>query len=367
PEAKENKAKEKLQELFKLKENMKFDAVVGNPPYQESKDNTRDEAIYNYFYDLSELIATKYCLISPARFLFNAGTTHKEWNQKMLKDEHIKVIDYKQDSSIIFPNTDIKGGVVILYRDIETNFGSINTFTRFKELDTILQKVTNALETTLDTIVSGSDIYQYSSLMHKENPSIVNILSKHHPNTIVTSALTVLDNIIFFSNKPKDNNSYVKILGRFKNSRALHWIREDYINKADDFNYYKVLVPKSNGTGAIGEVMSTPLIGEPLIGEPLIGFTQTFISIGTFENREEAENCLKYIKSKFARTMLGILKVTQHNPRSTWKYVPLQDFTANSDIDWSKTISEIDQQLYKKYELNEDEIAFIEEKVQPMD
>ena len=367
PEAKENKAKEKLQELFKLKENMKFDAVVGNPPYQESKDNTRDEAIYNYFYDLSELIATKYCLISPARFLFNAGTTHKEWNQKMLKDEHIKVIDYKQDSSIIFPNTDIKGGVVILYRDIETNFGSINTFTRFKELDTILQKVTNALETTLDTIVSGSDIYQYSSLMHKENPSIVNILSKHHPNTIVTSALTVLDNIIFFSNKPKDNNSYVKILGRFKNSRALHWIREDYINKPDDFNYYKVLVPKSNGTGAIGEVMSTPLIGEPLIGEPLIGFTQTFISIGTFENREEAENCLKYIKSKFARTMLGILKVTQHNPRSTWKYVPLQDFTANSDIDWSKTISEIDQQLYKKYELNEDEIAFIEEKVQPMD
>lgn len=76
---------------------------------------------------------------------------------------------------------------------------------------------------------------------------------------------------------------------------------------------------------------------------------------------------MKYIKSKFARTMLGILKTTQHNPTSTWRCVPLQDFTPNSYIDWTKSIPEIDQQLYKKYNLTEDEINFIETKVQAMD
>ena len=122
-----------------------------------------------------------------------------------------------------------------------------------------------------------------------------------------------------------------------------------------------MFVPKSNGSGAIGEVLSTPLIGEPLIGG-----TQTFISIGAFDSRSEAEACLKYIKTKFARTMLGILKVTQDNPKDTWRFVPLQDFTSGSDIDWSQSVAEIDRQLYKKYALTPDEIAFIEEKVSPM-
>ena len=76
---------------------------------------------------------------------------------------------------------------------------------------------------------------------------------------------------------------------------------------------------------------------------------------------------MKYIKSRFARTMLGVLKVTQHNPKSTWRYVPLQDFTSNSDIDWTKSVKEIDEQLYKKYGLDENEIRFIEEKVRAME
>ncbi|HMV61141.1 MAG TPA: hypothetical protein PKC07_08040, partial [Agitococcus sp.] len=129
----------------------------------------------------------------------------------------------------------------------------------------------------------------------------------------------------------------------------------------------KVIIPKANGSGAIGEVLSTPLIGEPLIGEPLIGFTETFISVGAFDNELEAQNCLKYIKSKFARTMLGVLKITQNNSKETWSKVPLQDFTPNSDIDWSKSIAQIDQQLYAKYGLNQEEIDFIESKVKAMD
>ena len=94
--------------------------------------------------------------------------------------------------------------------------------------------------------------------------------------------------------------------------------------------------------------------------------TPTFISIGNFDKEEEAHNASNYIKTKLVRSLLGILKITQHNPKSNWSYIPIQDFSNNSDIDWSKTISAIDQQLYKKYHLSVEEIAFIEENVQPM-
>lgn len=76
---------------------------------------------------------------------------------------------------------------------------------------------------------------------------------------------------------------------------------------------------------------------------------------------------MKYLKTKFARALLGILKVTQDNKKAVWKYVPIQDFSLDSDIVWSKSISEIDQQLYKKYNLSNEEITFIEENVKPMD
>ena len=139
------------------------------------------------------------------------------------------------------------------------------------------------------------------------------------------------------------------------------------MNNPDNFGKYKIIVPKANGSGAIGEVLSTPLIGEPLIGEPLIGYTETFIGIGAFDNKDECISCMKYIKSKFARTMLGILKITQDNTKETWRKVPLQDFTVDSDIDWSQSIEDIDRQLYRKYGLSQEEIEFIESKVRAMD
>ncbi|NLX80073.1 MAG: helicase, partial [Proteiniphilum sp.] len=160
---------------------------------------------------------------------------------------------------------------------------------------------------------------------------------------------------------------YIKIYGRIENERKYKWFKREYLSEPPTFKKYKIILPKANGSGAIGEVLSTPLIGEPLIGEPLIGFTETFISIGAFNNETEAENCLKYVKSKFSRTMLGVLKVTQDNPRDKWIKVPLQDFTPQSDIDWTKSIPEIDRQLYVKYGFDEKEIAFIEEKVKPME
>lgn len=90
---------------------MKFDFVIGNPPYQKPADATnRQEPVYQYFYDAAEKIADKYIIISPARFLFNAGLTPKAWNEKMLSDEHLTVEYYNKNSAQVFANTDIKGG-----------------------------------------------------------------------------------------------------------------------------------------------------------------------------------------------------------------------------------------------------------------
>lgn len=103
-----------------------------------------------------------------------------------------------------------------------------------------------------------------------------------------------------------------------------------------------------------------------MLSSPIIGSTETFNSIGAFDTEKEAEACFKYVKSKFLRTMLGMLKITQHNPPEKWKYVPMQDFTSNSDIDWLQSVAEIDLQLYNKYGLSDEEISFIETHVKEM-
>lgn len=106
------------------------------------------------------------------------------------------------------------------------------------------------------------------------------------------------------------------------------------------------------------------IIGKTCVAPPNVGSTQTFITVGNFATEQEAINCWKYINTKFARTLLSINKVTQHNPPATWKDVPLQDFSSNSDIDWAKPIYDIDTQLYRKYGLSADEIHFIEHMIQ---
>ena len=151
-------------------------------------------------------------------------------------------------------------------------------------------------------------------------------------------------------------------MGVLKNKRTWRFIPAKYVDEShENLKRWKTLCPRANGSGVFGESLS-PLV----IGEPNIGYTQTFIGIGSFGNQFEAEAVMKYIKSKFARTLLDVLKVTQDNDRGVWRLIPLQDFTENSDIDWSKSIHEIDLQLYRKYDLDEKEIEFIETHVKEM-
>ena len=341
-------------------ENMKIDAIIGNPPYQVTSENTSDAPVYHLFIDLASLLAQRVSLLTPARYLFNAGKTPKDWNTKILNDEHFKVVDYWANSTDVFPTVDIKGGVAVMYRDSKLNFGKIGTFTAYKKLNIIANKVCKISENGLFAkLIYAPESYRLSDKLHEDYPWAKERLSMGHPYDITTNIFEKLPEIFKETYQIKEEE--VRFYGRYKNERCYRWIKREYVDSHPNLDKYKVIVPKSNGSGAIGEVLSSPLIGEPLIG-----VTQTFLTIGAFDTRTEAEACLKYVKTKFARTMLGLLKATQHNPKDTWRLVPLQDFTAASDIDWTLSVAEIDQQLYHKYGLEAEEIAFIEEKVRAM-
>ncbi|WP_198051508.1 Eco57I restriction-modification methylase domain-containing protein [Bifidobacterium adolescentis] len=346
----------------------KFYAVIGNPPYQEQTDSesTRMPPIYHEFMEQSYRVSDKVELITPARFLFNAGYTPKAWNRKMLDDPHLKVLDYKQKSDEVFPNTDIKGGVVVTLRDADTDFGAISIFTAYNELNSIVKKTLANSTSFLNDIVYPALSYKATAAMTEEHRELLpRMKSKADPDPqslrLRTNAFENLHEL-FYESKPDDGSSYIEMLGLVAGKRVYRWVDSRYIDSPDNLNSYKVMLPKSNGSGALGEVLSTPLIGQPLIGH-----TQTFISVGRFEDRQQAENCLKYIKSKYSRTLLGVLKITQDNPPEKWKYVPLQDFTSASDIDWTQSVADIDRQLYAKYGLDDEEIQFIESHVKEMD
>lgn len=356
-----------IEEIQKGLNVMKFDVVVGNPPYQEAgvKDGSRDEPVYHEFIKLAYEISDKSVLITPGRFLFNAGQTPKSWNEKMLADEHLKVVHYEQNSSKIFPNTDIKGGIVVTYHDKNKIFGAIDTFTHFSELNSILGKVVTDNFESFNELLYGKSSYKLTSKIYEDFPILKGRVSIGEEKSIGSNIFDKLPEI-FFSNQQNDRQ--IRILGRKNNNRVYKWMDKSYLMDHPNFEKYKVILPASNGSGALGETLSTPLIGEPLVGEPLVGYTQTFISFGSFNDDSEAQNVFKYVKSKFMRVMLGTMKITQHNQsKEVWKNVPLQDFSSNSDIDWTKSIPEIDQQLYKKYGLNQEEINFVEEKVKPME
>ena len=340
---------------------MKFDYVIGNPPYQETLQNTSDKPIYNDFMDASYQISDKVELITPARFLFNAGKTAKVWNEKMLNDVHLKVLYYEPDSSKVFSNTDIKGGVAITYRDGNAEFGAIGSFTPYNELNDILHRVKNHKSfVSIEKIVITSFAYHYTDRLHEDYPDAASRLSKGHAYDLKSNAFDRLSDV-YQDEKPDDGHDYIRIFGRQNNERTYKFIRRDYVNNVANLDKYKLFMPKANGTGAFGEVLTLPEISEPGVGA-----TESFVSIGLFDTAEECDNLLKYIKSRFMRAMLGVVKITQDLTPSKWKYVPLQDFTAHSDIDWSKSVAEIDRQLYRKYDLTADEIEFIETHVKEM-
>ena len=341
---------------------MKFDFIIGNPPYQdETLGDNKGFAppIYHKFMDASYSVADKVELIHPARFLFNAGSTPKEWNTKMLEDKHFKVLHFEHDASNMFSGTEIKGGVVISYRDAKKDFGAINVFSPYMEVNSIMHEVINSAGfLPLSNSMENQMKFDLDAL-YAEYPEFKAIIGSGGRDKRFRN--NIFDKISLFTSSPVLDDD-IAVIGVVNNKRQWRYFAKRFVDKThSNLACWKVLVARVNGSGALGEVLSTPIVVPPNTG-----YTQTFIGIGAFASEQEANNALKYVKTKFLRTLLSVLKITQDNSIETWKMIPLQSFSVESDIDWSKSIPEIDRQLYRKYGLDDAEVEFIESHVKEM-
>lgn len=359
----------------------KFYAVIGNPPYQEQQESNDAEGskknyappIYNYFMDAANEVGARVELIHPARFLFDAGSTPRAWNKKMLNDKHFKVLQFEEDSSHFFPSlsSPIKGGIAITYRDDSQVIGPIGVFTKFEELNAILQKVGKAAGfEPFSSIVTSRTEYRLTEAVHHDCPFAryqedasgenVGRLSKGHDFDMSSNIFDRLPEI-FYPEMPRDGGDYLRVIGRSDNKRTVRFVRRRYINHVANLDSYKLFINQANGAGVFGEA-----IAEPIIAMPGEAHTETFLSIGKFQTEAEACAAKKYLYTKFLRALLGVLKVTQNGNKPVWRCIPLQDFTSNSDIDWTQSVADIDRQLYAKYGLDDEEIKFIESHVMEM-
>ena len=204
-----------------------FDYVIGNPPYQEDIENKGDRAnpVYDKFMDSAFQLADVVELIHPARFLFNAGQTSKQWNEKMLNDEHFKVLYYELDATKIFPSTDIKGGIAITIRNRNEKYGAIKVYTTYDELNSIVHRV---LEKTkkgfIDTIISSRGNYRTTDIFFKDFPSAPSRLGKGTRNMIASN---------FFEKLPEVNedglmhkSKSVKFLARINSKRTICYLQK---------------------------------------------------------------------------------------------------------------------------------------------
>ena len=344
---------------------MKFDAVVGNPPYQEMNDNNKmSRSVYPDFVRISKRVGKKSSLVIPARWTSGESGPYKETKDfiaEMINGDHLKKFILYPNSLDLFRNVDIKGGICFylfdndyskdeidytliengIYKQSMMSFREAeNIIIRFPELVSILKKSRNASSDSLKTLVSSRNPFDFvSDLFEKNNEGVSRI-----------------------SEEKICEDDYA-VYGLLKLKRVIRYIPNAELKKnVQGAQLYKVFLPRANGSGVFGEVFSTPIIGTPMTV-----CTDTFLQVGQYDNMTEAENLLKYIKSKYFRTMVGIKKTAVFNYKDCFEFVPVQDFTSHSDIDWSKSLAEIDKQLYAKYDLNEEEIDFIETRVKTME
>lgn len=365
PEAQEAKTNEKLQELMKLKEDMKFDAIVGNPPYQESDGGAQASAkpIYNYFVESAKQINSRMInLIMPTRW-YAGGKGLDDFRKQMLDDKHIVEIHDFLNPSIIFPTTNIRGGVCFVIWD--------NDYNNEKELVKVVSYGDNLLdkkELKRKLKLDDEEIF----IRHIESLEIVKKIKSQQEFTSFEDHISSLRPFGFRGYFTKDenfrdsNNGLKNPVICFGKGKQIGFIeREEIVKNQEWIDKFKVYTARANNIGT--ELNDDNL--NAFIGNPNTICTESYLVIGVNLGLEEysAKNLINYLATKFARFLHSVGKASQDATSKTFKFVPLQDFTENSDINWSKSISKIDQQLYKKYHLSKEEIDFIEKMIKPMD
>jgi len=328
----------KPEEIFN---NMKFDVIIGNPPYQLSDGGFGAAAmpIYQHFIRQAQKLNPRFLsMIIPARW-YAGGKRLDSFRDEMLKDNRIRVLHDYINASDCFNGVEIKGGVCYFLWERD-NKGNCKIYTH--EGDQITSEAERPLlEKNADTFIR-----------YNEAVKILRAVRKHNEKSfseIVWPAMTFGFRTFF---KEFDSEVPQKNLVKVYAQRTQGYINRSKVKKSLELiDQWKVIVPEATGIGN----MRVDLL-KPIISEPGSINTETYIMNGPYESQEIAKNACTYISTKFFHFLLGLRKVTQHTTQSVYSFVPMQDFTEP----WT------DEKLYAKYDLTKDEIAFIENMVRPM-
>lgn len=332
-------------------DNMKFSTIVGNPPYQVMDGGTDRGAIpvYHHFMNISKRIRPNYIsMIMPARW-YAGGRGLDEFRSEMISDTHLSRLHDYELSKDLFPTVDIAGGLCTFLWDsnyngpcMVTNYNAIKDIKikrYLNQFDTLIRS--NAAVSILEKIISISTSYLKDSVL----------------------SINPFGFRTYFRGK---DNGDIKIL----TSKGWSKVDRTEITKGIEYiDQYKIIVGRfvpSNGEMSVKPGDGYRVLTEPQILSPAEINTETYIDTAVFSTLEEATNYKKYLLSKFARFLLrqGITSVNV--TRECFAFVPQQDFTSSSDIDWNNSIAKIDLQLYSKYHLTNEEISFIESMIKPM-
>jgi site-specific DNA-methyltransferase (adenine-specific) len=340
--------KSNLKEL----NNMKFDVIIGNPPYQLDDGGAQASAspLYHLFIQQAKKLNPKYLsMIIPSRWM-TGGKGLKKFRIEMINDKHIRVLHDFTNSSDCFSGVDIKGGVCYFLRERDSE-GKCKIY---------LHQNDSVIKSDRYLVEQGDQIFIRQPLLVDIKKKIKSKTNKFF-DEIVSSMKPYGIRGDFFKDPSKYNlpplsekpvSGWNKILGLDGTKRVYRYIPLDYpIPKKELLNDYKLFINRNLGNGDFGEAFVLPVIAGP--GELC---TETFVQVGPFKNKAEAENALNYFTTKFFRALVGIRKQDQGASKAVYQFVPLEDF--------SKKIS--DTELYHKYNLTCEEISFIENNVKPM-
>jgi site-specific DNA-methyltransferase (adenine-specific) len=338
--------KTRVAELFG--ENMQFDVVIGNPPYQMKggAGGTSDSSIYHLFVEQAIKLEPRYMsMVIPSRWMAG-GRGMDQFRKAMLTDGHIsRLFDYP-NSAQVFPGVDLKSGVCYFLWNREYNGDCAVTLIRDGDvIGPTIRKLNEYDVFIRDERAAG--ILQ-KVLTHKE-PSFESLLTGDTPFGLATNFTA------FKQSEPSEGE--VKVYASSNAGRRSGAMKRSLITKNTHLiDTWKVLAPKAGPGNSGGHVLPDMVLGRPSIAEPNSVCTQTWITAGPLKSKQEAEIVARYLQTSFIRFLVSLRKISQDAMKGVYRWVPQQSW----DIDWT------DEMLYKKYGITKDEITFIESMIRPM-
>lgn len=336
--------------------NMKFDVIVGNPPYQLSDGGAQASAIplYHLFIQQAIKLKARYLtIISPSRWM-TGGRGLDDFRKEMLTDNRLSIIHDYKDASLCFTGVEIKGGVnYFLWERDKTS--SLCTIINDYGSEGMNECQRPLLEKDCDVFIRNNNLISiYRKVSSKKERSFSEIVSSMKPYGLRGDFFKCPDKygLPAISEVPIKDGYIIYGLDE-RQKRSCRYVSKKYpLPKKDGIEKFKLFMSRNQGEGILGETFVAPVFAKP---NELC--TETFVVIGSFNKEQEMNHCWSYMKTKFFRTMLGMKKNDQGCGQSVYQFVPLQDFSHP----WT------DEMLYKKYGLTPEEIAFIESMIRPME